>query len=444
MSTNQRGAVIFLVIIVMVGLFCYFVPFVLLPKIWGVGMALPVIQVPGEIYVEGWPSAGFEFTNTLAGTLLADALVLLVALVAWRKSKGWTKEVPGRFQSFVELLADFVYGLVKQMAGTSRRSRSTLFPLVASIFFFLLVANWLELVPGVDSIGILHCAGGYGDQTAAYPRSDAGWLPGDSVYQIYNPKAMSSGYTARAEDYHACEAVLLGHAEAPDLAGTGLEIPDDPTILYTVEEGDTLASIVEKYDGYHITLDDIFINNEDIHDDADLAPLVGEEITLAVLVGARAINPNHNLFMVTPFIRAAATDLNLTLGLALISFFAIQYFGVAEQGLGYFQKFVNLHALGNLKKKPMGLIDFAVGLFEIISEFSKVISLAFRLFGNIFAGQLLLFIMAFLVATLLPGVFYGLEIIVGAIQALVFAVLTLVFSAQAMEGHHGGDEEHEH
>ena len=65
------------------------------------------------------------------------------------------------------------------------------------------------------------------------------------------------------------------------------------------------------------------------------------------------------------------------------------------------------------------------------------------MFGNIFAGQLLLFIMAFLIATLLPGIFYGLEIIVGAIQALVFAVLTLVFSAQAMEGHHG-DEEHEH
>jgi F-type H+-transporting ATPase subunit a len=94
-------------------------------------------------------------------------------------------------------------------------------------------------------------------------------------------------------------------------------------------------------------------------------------------------------------------------------------------------------------KRPLGAIDFGVGLFEIISEFAKVISLAFRLFGNIFAGQLLLFIMAFLVAMILPVVFYGLEVIVGFIQALVFAVLTLVFSAQAMVSHHH-EEDGEH
>ena len=439
MSTNQRGAVIFLIIMALAIFFCGVLPFMIMPS-QGVAMALPVIQVPGEVYVEGWPSAGFEFTNTLAGTLLADALVLLIVFVAWRKSKGWTNEVPGRFQSFVELLADFIYGLVKQMAGTGQRVRMLLFPLVASIFFFLLVANWLELIPGVDSIGILHCAGGHGDQTAAYTRSDAPLLPGE-IYQLQSTAAMFSGYTATEEDYHACEEVLHGEAEVPDLEGTGLAIPDDPEIFYTVEEGDTLEGIVEHYAPYGITVQDILDNNETIHGDEDLVD--GEEIKLAALVGTRAINPEHNLFVVTPFIRAAATDLNLTLGLALISFFAIQYFGVAAQGMNYFQKFVNLHALGNLSKKPMGLIDFAVGLFEIISEFSKVISLAFRLFGNIFAGQLLLFIMAFLIATLLPGVFYGLEIIVGAIQALVFAVLTLVFSAQAMEGHHGDEGLHE-
>lgn len=438
MSTNQRGAVIFLIILAAAVFFCGILPFVIMPS-QGVAMALPVIQVPGEIYNEGWPSDGFEFTNTLAGTLLADAVVLLIVFVAWRKSKGWTNEIPGRFQSFVELLADFMYGLVKQMAGTSRRVRMQLFPLVASIFFFLIVANWLELVPGVDSIGILHCAGHYGEQTATYTRSDAPLLPGE-VYQLQSTSAMFSGYTATEEDYNKCKKVLHGEAEVPDLEGTGLTIPDDPEIFYTVAEGDTLDGILEQYAAFGITMQDIMDNNESIHGDEDL--VAGEEIKLAVLVGKRAVNPEHNLFVVTPFIRAAATDLNLTLGLALISFFAIQYFGVAEQGAGYFQKFVNLRALGNLDKKPMGLIDFAVGLFEIISEFSKVISLAFRLFGNIFAGQLLLFIMAFLIATLLPGVFYGLEIIVGAIQALVFAVLTLVFSAQAMEGHHG-DEEHE-
>jgi F-type H+-transporting ATPase subunit a len=148
-------------------------------------------------------------------------------------------------------------------------------------------------------------------------------------------------------------------------------------------------------------------------------------------------------FVVTPFVRAAATDLNLTLGLAIVSFFAIQYFGFTALGPNYLQKFINLRALGDMGKRPLGAIDFGVGLFEIISEFAKVISLAFRLFGNIFAGQLLLFIMAFLVAMILPVIFYGLEVIVGFIQALVFAVLTLVFSAQAMVSHHH-EEDGEH
>lgn len=444
MSTNQRGALIFLGIVVGAAFFCFILPFIIMPNN-GVAMALPVIQVPGEVYIADWPSESFEFTNTLAGTLLADVVVLLFAGLAWRASKGWTKEVPGRFQSMIELLADFVYGLVKQMAGTGQRVRTMLFPLVASIFFFLLVANWLELVPGVDSIGILHCAGGHGEQTA-YPRS--GTMFGDT-FQLRNDQGLFPGYSADADDYHTCEAVLHGgdHAEEGDVVDHG-EVAIDPKLKYTVGEGDTLESITaamtEEYAEFEIvfTPDDIIEHNESISSDADLH--VGDEITVDILVGDRAIHPDNNLFIVTPFIRAAATDLNLTLGLALISFFAIQYFGVAEQGMNYFQKFINLHALGNVSKKPMGLIDFAVGLFEIISELSKIVSLAFRLFGNIFAGQLLLFIMAFLVATFLPVVFYGLELIVGLIQALVFAVLTLVFSAQAMEGHHGGDEDHEH
>ncbi len=124
------------------------------------------------------------------------------------------------------------------------------------------------------------------------------------------------------------------------------------------------------------------------------------------------------------------------MALALISVFAIQIFGVKAQGPNYFQKFVNLRALGNAGKKPLGVIDFGVGLIEIISEIGKIISLAFRLFGNMFAGGILLIVMSFLVAAILPMVFYGLEIIITTIQALVFAVLTLVFVSQAMEGHH--------
>jgi F-type H+-transporting ATPase subunit a len=130
--------------------------------------------------------------------------------------------------------------------------------------------------------------------------------------------------------------------------------------------------------------------------------------------------------VLVPFLRAAATDLNFTLALAIISMFMVQFYGIQALGLGYFSKFINLKG---------GAMGFIVGIIETISEIAKVISFAFRLFGNIFAGQVLLFVMAFLVPWLLPIPFYGLELFVHFIQALVFALLTLVFFSGAVVSH---------
>lgn len=130
--------------------------------------------------------------------------------------------------------------------------------------------------------------------------------------------------------------------------------------------------------------------------------------------------------VLVPFLRAAATDLSFTFALALISMFMVQVYGIQALGLGYFSRFINLKG---------GVIGFVVGIFEIISEFGKIISFAFRLFGNIFGGQVLLFVMAFLIPWLLPVPFYGLEVFVGGIQAFVFAILTLVFFAGAVVSH---------
>lgn len=460
MSANQRGMIIFLVILAVVVVLCGIVPFVALPGA-GIAMALPVIQVPGEVYAKGVPSPDFEFTNTLMGMLVADILVILFALLARRASKGWTKEVPGRGQGMMESFVGFVYGLVKQMAGTRPQVRNVLFPLVASIFFFLLVANWLELVPGVDSVGLMHC--GEPAKHSGYARSGT---------FLYNDAAMFSGYAVESkEQYLMCEDYLLGyktepyaaasvedlqaemtameeatsdeHADEAGHAEGGHEGLTDEQILEarltaaeSVEQLTTALEAEDLTDEEKATLqDELLLAQTQVRYPHALVPLTEDEINAGV-------QPYG--FIVTPYVRAAATDLNLTLGLALISFFAIQYFGVSALGIAYFQKFINIAALGNLSKRPLGAVDFLVGLFEIISELSKVISLAFRLFGNIFAGQLLLFIMAFLVATMLPVIFYGLEFIVGAIQALVFAVLTLVFSAQAMEDHSHHDDEHGH
>lgn len=129
-----------------------------------------------------------------------------------------------------------------------------------------------------------------------------------------------------------------------------------------------------------------------------------------------------------PLLRAPTADLNLTFALALVSVALIQYQGVKSLGIRYFGKFFSL--------KPAKAF---IGFLELISEVSKVLSFSFRLFGNIFAGEVLLVVIAVLVPILAPVPFYGLELFVGFIQALVFSMLTLVFFNLASIGHEEED-----
>ncbi len=145
-------------------------------------------------------------------------------------------------------------------------------------------------------------------------------------------------------------------------------------------------------------------------------------------VGATA-NEHGSETKMIPLFRPGTADLNTTIALALISVITTQVIGVKYLGLGYFTKFFNLKR-----------INAFVGLLELISEFSKIISFAFRLFGNIFAGEVLLTVIAFLIPIVAPIPFIGLEIFVGAIQGLVFAMLSIVFMSLATHGH--GSEEH--
>ena len=156
-----------------------------------------------------------------------------------------------------------------------------------------------------------------------------------------------------------------------------------------------------------------------------------------------------------PFFRAPSSDLNMTLSLALISVITTQVYGVLHLGaLNYVSKYIVLGKLrqgagalvkgnirGALSGLGFGLMDFIIGIIELISEASKIVSFTFRLFGNIFAGEVVLLVMAFLFP-LLPLPFYGLELMVGVIQAFVFAVLTLAFMKQATTAPHGGEQQH--
>lgn len=132
----------------------------------------------------------------------------------------------------------------------------------------------------------------------------------------------------------------------------------------------------------------------------------------------------HEVFV--PILRGATADLNTTLALATFSVVSIQIFGFAANKFSYFSKFINFK----------GPVDFFTGILELISEFSKVISFSFRLFGNIFAGEVLLSVITHLVPIIVPIPFFGLEIFVGLIQAVVFSMLTLVFINMATISHH--------
>jgi F-type H+-transporting ATPase subunit a len=139
-------------------------------------------------------------------------------------------------------------------------------------------------------------------------------------------------------------------------------------------------------------------------------------------------------------LRGANTDINLPLALALVSFVFVEYWGVTSVGFRrYIQKFINVRNLfrGRLFT---GAIDIFVGALEALSEFIRIISFTFRLFGNMTAGEILLLIMFFLVPWVVPILFYGLEMLVGLVQALIFSGLTLVFATLAVAAH---GEEHE-
>jgi F-type H+-transporting ATPase subunit a len=152
-------------------------------------------------------------------------------------------------------------------------------------------------------------------------------------------------------------------------------------------------------------------------------------------------------------LRGANTDINTPLAIALISFVAVSFFGLSTLGIKWLGNYFNFGKLfkgfgllfkGNIKGAFggifIGIIDIFIGLVELLSMFIRIVSFTFRLFGNMTAGEILLLMAAFLVPFLFALPFYGLELLVGIIQALIFSGLTLVFMTLAVATH--GAEHH--
>ncbi len=270
---------------------------------------------------------GFAWTNTLSALVISMTILSLIGLSVRRASRSGDL-VPKGFSGAVEALLEVIYNLTESTAG---KWAKTIFPFFATITLLVLVSNWTELIPGVDSIGILE-----------------------------PPLAGTHGYAVK-ELLPGIETVVKG----------------------TAHEGE--AKIL------------------------------------------------------TPFVRVLSTDLNFTVALALIAVTMTQVVGVMSQGTRYFTKFWNTKSV--FSRPFFGVLDLVVGLLETISEFAKILSFSFRLFGNIFAGSVLLFVIGFIVPYFAQSGFLLLEFFVGLIQAIVFGMLAMVFMSQATQGHGGHENE---
>ncbi len=291
---------------------------------------------------------GPTFTNALVTSFVLSIIILAFAFVVGRS----LKERPGGVQNIVELIIEALDGLVNTIAP--KKWAPTFFPILATIFIFLLFANWFSLLtPLLGSFGIIHPAGTHGNG-----------IPVEEV----------------------------------------IFISGSPDSLHHEEEGEHQAEAEPT--------------------EPDIHSAEGEQSGLEVII--------------VPLLRAPSSDLNLTFALALITMILVQIFGFRERGLSYMTNFIRLDGFKD-KGVVIGTIDFFVGVLELVSEFAKIISFSFRLFGNIFAGEVVLIVISALVTFGILLIFFGLEIFVGVIQAFVFFILSLVFFSMATQ-HHG--EEH--
>ncbi|MEI7810478.1 MAG: FoF1 ATP synthase subunit a [bacterium] len=170
-------------------------------------------------------------------------------------------------------------------------------------------------------------------------------------------------------------------------------------------------------------------------------------------IGFIAKEGAHSAFV--PLFRSGTADINTTLALSIMIVLASNFFGMVVIGVWKtFNKYINIQGLAQMfvkvRKDPSVLIiapiNFFVGVLELLGEVAKIASLSFRLFGNVFAGEVLLASMSAIFAYLVPGPFLFLEVFVGLIQALIFSLLATVYFTIASQDHseHEHEEEHHH
>jgi len=337
------------VIIVFIALAFFLVGFVFLRG------PTPHISVKAEtLFTVG----GIGITNTMVTSWLVVATLVIAVFFATRR---W-EMVPSGVQNFVEGAGEAFYNFVVSVAGEKNGRR--FFPVVATIFIFVLASNWLSLLP------IFNVIGGVEEEEHGFVLEQTSAGPLDVGYVPFSSPGKLSGSTIKEDDPEAEEK----HEQA-------------------IADGKSVGELL-------------------------------------------------------PFLRGPSTDLNTPLALAIVSAIAVETWGITAVGFGtYGKKFFNLEGMlrGIVGLNPavfaQGFIDFFVGIIELLSELARLVSFTFRLFGNMFAGEVVILMFTFLTPLFIGVIIYGLEVFIGVIQAFIFAMLTLVFGTLAV-AHAGHDVSH--
>ncbi len=442
---------------------------------------IPFIQLPGEKFPEGYniPFLDIRWTNTMVGSVIVwIVLLLFVVYVVRRRPKDGNEAPPGGFYNMFEMLFEGLMGFVGGIAGG--RHFRLIFNMFMTIFLVVLLANWMELVPGVDTIGFIHphvkekydvekdeykviTTDGYeiyqGFLGISYVNGQCDWISPADEATADEAALVAAAAAAKAAEmdmnqdaaYARYQAEHGDHGEGDEAAGDGHgddsrgDATESVNAVSVAREGPLADRMAEKQArrdrGCYTGVNPVPWLEDDHSDDdhADDGEHTDKKHGIPLHPDPSSEEAKLVPWVVLPFVRVPSTDLNMTLSIALIAFVMIQYIGFKALGIGYLTKFFNF---STLFKSPLGGIDVAVGLLELIGDFAKILSFSFRLLGNIFAGSILLFVMSFLVP-ILPWPFFILEFFVGVIQALVFALLTAIFMNLATVSHHH-DDEHDH
>lgn len=342
---------------------------------------------PETIHVLGFPINNSFFTMIIV-------MILLVILMI--SALGRPKLVPGRWQGLWELICETLLNLVEGNLGRTKLARR-LFPLVATLFIFILFANWFSLLPGVGSIG-------YEEvevvATKNVPLANGSYglvEQGVIIHSAANDN--SSKVTTFGAGEHAVR--VLG------IQGQWAQVNAVPVQSYREFAFDEAAG--------------------------QLKPLPNTTGFIPV----KEIAPSEIRRLIQPIIRPPNADLNMTLAMALIAVITANVIAILSHGLlGWIKEFF---------PKPY-VMDPLLTPIEIVGQFARVTSLTFRLFGNVFAGEALLAVILYIAPPALV-IFLALELFFGFIQALVFASLTLAYISLAVAGmgeHSHDDKAHDH